>query len=570
MNMGEGTYYLAYMIDELYQQGVREVVISPGSRSTPLSLLAREHPGINVHVHFDERAAAFVALGISKATQTPAALICTSGTAAANYYPAVIEAKQSRVPLIVLTSDRPNELRDNGAPQTIDQLKMFGDAVKYFHELDVPDPTERMLAYARSQAARACQEAATSTPGPVHLNVPLREPLLPETSLPNLWGASKIHLQQFSVRGRALADVTALEHVLTRAKRPIIVCGELDDRADEAAVLRLAESWQVPVFADVLSNLRGQSKTAGVISTFDTLLKSSEVTEKLTPDVIIRFGTMPVAKSYAAWLSRTPWSTHIVVDPDGGYREPAGVETILLPVQPHHFVQQVSDRLYQLEADWLEAWQKVHESVLQTFMEPLAGGGLTEAGAASALNSVKHGLIFTSNSMPVRDLNTFYHPEETKTRIMANRGANGIDGVISTALGAAAAGYEVTLLIGDLAFLHDYTTLFFAKKAGLSLRVVVINNDGGGIFSFLPQREGTPHFEEVFSTSFQPPVAELAAASGASFKRVAALHEFTSLLSEPLQGIEIIEIVTDREENRVWHEKVSEAAVQAAAEVVRR
>ncbi|MBR7553612.1 2-succinyl-5-enolpyruvyl-6-hydroxy-3-cyclohexene-1-carboxylic-acid synthase [Allobacillus sp. GCM10007491] len=560
MNMGEASRYLTNFVDELAQNGMEHVVISPGSRSTPLALTFTEHPAIQEWVHFDERSSAFFALGMAKSKQKPVALVCTSGTAAANYYPAIVEAYYSRVPLIVLTADRPHELRDNGAPQAIDQIKMYGDYVKYFHEMAIPEAAPSLITYARRQAARAYSQAETTQPGAVQLNFPFRDPLIPDFTLENLWGNATGNYVTGITGHEQLhpSQTETLIHQLKDLSKGIIVCGELPGDTDVEAIHQLAEHWNVPIFADVLSHVRhGNKGNAQVISTYDAILKDEKIAHTLEPDFILRFGAMPVSKPYLKWIQAVPLKHHIVVDQASGYREPASLETTMVYSEPNELVQQLLNSSVQLKGDmaWLEMWTKMDEKAMQEIRGTVEGEQLTEGKVAFELTEAANtdDVIFVGNSMPIRDMDTFSLAKKEKIRIHGNRGANGIDGLISTATGFAATGNSVTLFLGDLSFLHDYTALFIARKYELNLRVVVVNNNGGGIFSFLPQNTEADHFETLFGTPFNPPIKTLAEAVGYRYHQPKTSEEFQQLVRQPISGMEIIEVVTDRDENKQHH-----------------
>ena len=560
MNMGEASRYLANFVDELAQNGMEHVVISPGSRSTPLALTFTEHPTIQEWVHFDERSSAFFALGMAKSKQKPVALVCTSGTAAANYYPAIVEAYYSRVPLIVLTADRPHELRDNGAPQAIDQIKMYGDYVKHFHEMAIPEANPSLVAYARRQAARAYSQAEATQPGAVQLNFPFRDPLIPDFTLENLWGnASGKYVT--GITGHEQLHPSQTETLIDQLKdlsKGIIVCGELPGDTDVEAIHQLAEQWNIPIFADVLSHVRhGNNGNAKVISTYDAILKDEEFGRSFEPDFILRFGAMPVSKPYLKWIQAIPLKHHIVVDQASGYREPASLETTMVYSEPNELVQQMLKSPVQPTGDpaWLDTWTKMDEAAMKEIHESVDGEQLTEGKVAYELTeaATTGDVIFVGNSMPIRDLDTFSLTKKEKIRIHGNRGANGIDGLISTATGFAATGRAVTLFLGDLSFLHDYTALFIARKYELNLRVVVVNNNGGGIFSFLPQNSEADHFETLFGTPFNPPIKALAEAVGYHYHQPTRSKELQQLLEQPITGMEIIEVVTERDENKQHH-----------------
>lgn len=559
MNMGERTYYVSHFIDELHQNGLEHVVISPGSRSTPLAMTFAEHPSIREWIHFDERSAAFFALGMAKKTQKPVALVCTSGTAAANYYPAIVEAYYSRVPLLVLTADRPHELRDNGAPQAIDQIKMYGSYTKYFHEMAVPENTDQMKRYARRQASRAFSIADHANKGPVQLNFPFKDPLVPDLSLSDLWGDSTGKYVNH-ITGQEQVDEYAVRDIMNMISglgKGVIVCGELHSEVAREQILRLAQKWKIPVFADVLSNLRKHPDTNQyIISTYDAILKQEQVRLNLDIDFVIRFGSMPVSKPYMQWVtSKKP--VHIVVDENQGYREPTSIESTMVFSEPAGLLKQLvdSEMTPMIDQQWKNFWlnndQMAKELLTSDHNELTEGTAVLKLSEAVEEKSV----VFVGNSMPIRDLDTFFLNDEKPVNVMANRGANGIDGVISSAMGIAATGQSVTLVIGDVSFLHDYTALFIAKQYDLPVRIIVLNNNGGGIFSFLPQNNEKKHFEALFGTPFNPPIQTMVEGLQVAYEHAHDLEQLEQCLREPINHLEVIEVQTNREENLVWHKQ---------------
>lgn len=560
MNMGPNTYYVTNFVSELALNGLEDVVISPGSRSTPLALTFAEHPTIKEWIHFDERSAAFFALGLAKRKNKPVALVCTSGTAAANFYPAIVEAHYSRIPLIVLTADRPHELRDNGAPQSIDQIKMYQNYVKYFHEMAIPEASEKMIRYARRQASRAYTIANEANKGVVQLNFPFKDPLIPDLSLNQLWGEeNKTVLTHVTSKEEVSAEsIVSIVELIKDKKRGVIVCGEIKTEEERLAILKLANQLQVPILADVLSNLRkNEAVNEFVISTYDTILKDDEVKESLRPEFIIRFGSMPVSKPYLQWITDFTPEIHIVVDEDLGFREPTGIETTVVYSEPVKFIEKILAIKEEFDfcQKWSRLWMRLDEEVRSILTT--TNNELTEGTTALVLaeKSQNGDLIFVGNSMPIRDMDTFYLPANTSVEIIANRGANGIDGVIATAIGVAATDQKLTLLIGDISFLHDYTSLFIARQYNIPIRVVVVNNNGGGIFSFLPQANEKKHFEALFGTPFSPPIEKLAKAVGGNYVQPKTVDELSEILAQPIKQIEIVEVITDREENVSWHKR---------------
>lgn len=521
------TAYIASFVDELTVCGVRDVVISPGSRSTPVAYCMAEHEEMRVHVNIDERSAAFFALGIAKEKRSPVAILCTSGTAAANYYPAIVEAHYARVPLIVLTADRPHELREIGAPQAIDQLHLYGQHVKWFVDMSLPDSAASMLHYARTIAARAAGTAALAPAGPVHINIPLREPLIPALSETKKWvkvseqRQSSIDVRQGSavLSEGQFADCLGL---IRESKRGLIICGSIDQVGFNQAVFQLSRKTGFPIIADPLSQLRGCSEgSEEIIETYDTFLKDSSLFELMKPDLIIRFGAMPVSKPLLIFIKAMERVNHLVIDGGLGWREPTGMGTHMLYCDEIAFCKQISAKLDQTsDTEWQLLWKETDRAVKQQLTYILDETVLQEGKLFAKLNDLlPHGAnLVVGNSMPIRNVDTFYHDSNKELRIFANRGANGIDGTVSTALGIAATSDRPTVLaLGDLSFFHDMNGFLAAKMYGLNLLVLVINNDGGGIFSFLPQAEEERHFEELFGTPHGLDFEHTAALYGAGY-----------------------------------------------------
>ncbi|MFC2947129.1 2-succinyl-5-enolpyruvyl-6-hydroxy-3-cyclohexene-1-carboxylic-acid synthase [Virgibacillus sediminis] len=556
------TRYTANFTDELARQGITDAVISPGSRSTPLALMLTEHDALKEWIILDERSAAFFALGLAKETNRPVVLLCTSGTAAANYYPAIVEAHYSRVPLIVITADRPHELRDVGAPQAIEQLKLYGEYVKWFHEMALPDSSESMLAYVRSKAARSVYMATEGNSGPVHLNFPLREPLMPDFSLDYIWendgeAGQPSAIVEEGVKTLDKHQVNRMIESLRQKKRGIIVCGPQTDETFAASIVKLADAWDIPLLADPLSQIRagGHSKKH-IIESYDAFMRNKEIRTLLEPDFVIRFGAMPVSKPYLFFTKEHKQAEHFIIENNSGYREPAGIHAHFIYTDPASLCEALMEEQLSMEEGWLEKWQKanmVSKKHLKAGTEP----AITEGEAVRGMMEVipDGSRLYTGNSMSVRDVDTFFLTTEKRIRIHANRGANGIDGMVSSGLGAAAAGNPVTLLLGDLSFFHDMNGLLAAKHYGLNITILLINNNGGGIFSFLPHLKNEKHFEALFGT---PTDIEFKYAShmyGGTYKKAGHLDELKEALEEGYlhEGLSIIEVQTDRVLNAEWH-----------------
>jgi len=553
------TKYVTHFVDQLVFSGVEHVVISPGSRSTPLAMTLAEHSEINHWVHLDERSAAFFALGIAKEQHKPVALVCTSGTAAANYYPAIVEAYYSRVPLLVLTADRPHELRDTGAPQAIDQTDMFGSYVRWYQDLAVPE--EGLHMYARRQAARAIEEAVGNHAGPVHLNLPFREPLVPDFNLQGLWREGVQPIPR-ALSGNPALQEEVLEELFQRLKsyeRGVIVVGPQADEKLAPFVTTLAARLGVPILADPLSQLRaGAHDKRNIIENYDALLKSERIQELIEPDYIIRFGAMPVSKAYLKWLKKITHADHFIVDTYKSYREPAGITTQFIWSDPAILCSKLSGFFQEgsYETDWLELWHKLNNTAKnQMLSEP--EDQMNEGHAVVYLSEAlpDNSNLFVGNSMPIRDVDSFFMSTPKSVKVLANRGANGIDGVLSAALGSSVSGRRTTLLLGDLSFYHDFNGMLIAKHKGLPLTIVVINNNGGGIFSYLPQVNHPDHFEELFGTPLDLDFSKIVEMYGGVHRKAENWDEYKNALAESYgyEGLFVVEVITNREDHVAFH-----------------
>jgi 2-succinyl-5-enolpyruvyl-6-hydroxy-3-cyclohexene-1-carboxylate synthase len=557
------TKYIASFVAELIHAGVKDVVISPGSRSTPIAMIMAEHPDLRLHIHVDERSAAFFALGMAKASRNPTVLLCTSGTAAANYFPAIAEANLSRVPLIVITADRPHELRDVGAPQAMDQVNLYGKHVKWFVEMSHPEGSIEMLRYTRTVAGRAVATALSSPAGPVHLNFPLREPLVPDLTSETLFVMAErengyVHIEQGHLSLNA-HQLHLIADELNKRTNGLIVCGEMESPAFAEAVTKLAEKLQYPIIADPLSQLRsGKHKFVHIIDSYDTFLRNEDAVNHLTPDVIIRFGAMPISKAFSLFMKKNEQATQYVIDGGEGWRDPSLLTTNMIYCDEVQFCDSLLPLLNENQDTlFVEKWQQINEITKAALLRIKENESLSEGRLFNELVELlpDGATLFVGNSMPIRDVDTFFYNNAKSIRIMANRGANGIDGIISSALGAGTVHKPMYLVLGDLTFFHDLNGLIASKLYNIDLRVIVINNNGGGIFSFLPQASHPKHFERLFGTpldlDFEPAVSMY----GGTFSRVSSWLEFTSSFEQNLaiNGLSVIEIPTKRAENLQEH-----------------
>jgi len=553
------------LVETLARCGVTQAVLSPGSRSAPLAFAFARHPRIESVPVLDERSAAFFALGLAKKTRRPVALICTSGTAAANFFPAIIEAHESGTPLVVLTADRPPELRDCASGQTVDQQKIYGGYVEFYHELAVPEASEPRLRYLRQTVAQACARARG---GPVHLNCPFRDPLVPAEDGTVRVLAKKID-GGFFAHLEPVAPASAIATWQSPAgSRGLIVAGPQsvgDDGAYADAIIKAAEALGWPVLADALSPVRHHaSGKAAIITTYDAILRSAQAARELAPQQVICFGGWPVSKVLRGWLEQTQAETTMVT-PGAANRDGLHGRTRHLPLSAENFrVKEgpVADPAY--AAQWSRA-----EAAARASLDGGLGPAdeIFEGKAAWLLAShlPEETPLFVASSMPVRDMEYFWPAHGRRCELVFNRGANGIDGTLSTALGVAhAADRPAVLLTGDLALLHDTNGFLLRPKLRGSLTVVLINNRGGGIFEHLPVAQFDPPFEEFFATPQEADFAKLCPAYGVAHVPVRDWKHFTGLVSVlPVSGVRVLELRTDRKRDAATRKSLFAAAAVA-------
>lgn len=550
----------------LVDSGVREACVFPGSRSTPLALALAQQPGLQVRVHVDERAGSFFALGAAKASRVPVALLCTSGTAAAELLAAVVEAHHARVPLIVLTADRPAELRDAGAGQTIDQIKLYGSHVRWFHELDGP-PEPRRFAWA---AARAVSAATGSPPGPVHLNVPLREPLVPSRPT-RTYEETGPRVHAAAAPAPDSATVARLADQLGTVERGLVVCGPHDGEAALGrAVADLARALGWPLLADGASQLRAAPEVQA-LGCYDALLRNPAFFASHVPEAVVRLGASPTSKALGDLIVQAGTRRHVLLDPHGAWNDPAHRASDVVRADEQLTCTALAGAIApHAETAWLRGWRDAEagaraaiERTLSDTAELFEGKVFAELADLLPDGSI----LYVGNSMPIRDLDSFLPASRRRLRILSNRGANGIDGFLSSGLGAAAvSGQPVTIVIGDLAFQHDLGGLAAVRRHGLRATIVLINNDGGGIFSFLPQA-GLPvdRFEELFGTPQGIDFGAAAKAFGVAHRRVRGWADFRASVAQALvaPAASIIEVATDRRRNVELHQTIWQAVGEA-------
>ena len=578
--------YIAALVDEFYQLGVRHAVFSPGSRSTTMAMLFKEHEGFETYMNIDERSASFMALGIAKAHKEPTVLVCTSGSAVAHYLPAILEAQYSGVPLIVLSADRPHTLLHVGAPQTVDQHKIFGTAVNYFEELAVPQESH-YYTYPRQVARKAYMKAMDTKKGPVHINVPLFEPLVPELSRnhfeagrssfkvvkPNyssVFGCDNRnnlpHINNATDIAHGNDGTKEINDLLERYERILILAGPQIDIDEAETICSFGEALQAPILADPLSNVRGCDTSKVVISTYDALLAGQSLWHELKPDCVIQFGQIVVSKRVQQMIASWTDLEYIEVNPTMDSMNPTGKTTMHMQASIDVFTN-----LYGVKNDspaYLGKWQHLETAGKQklgtAIEEPSCFEGRTIRELQQHISDNAQVLI--ANSMSIRDFDYFWFSGESKAVLYGNRGVNGIDGTISTALGLAANGRPTYLVTGDLSLFHDLNGLAVAKTHNLNLTIILHNNDGGGIFEYLPQK-GTKHFDYLFSTSQGLDYSGAAKLYGCDYTKISSPDELSSVLANVSQetGVHIIEIPTNREYSRELHKKYTKVSVDMEA-----
>lgn len=612
--------YIAALVDEFYQLGVRNAVFSPGSRSTTMAMLFTEYEGFETYMNIDERSASFMALGIAKAYKEPTVLVCTSGSAVAHYLPAILEAQYSGVPLIVLSADRPHTLLHVGAPQTVDQQKIFGTAVNYYEELAVPQE-DHYYTYPRQVARKAYMKAMDIKKGPVHINVPLFEPLVPELDRKHFEaGRSPYKVFKpnygdvFSYQNRSnnTSNVSKASNVsytknttdnntnnpnnsnrlLAQYKKVLILAGPQIDVNEVESIHSFAENLQAPILADPLSNVRRWHKTDAiddnhkfninrsndtnmtqekqspdvVISTYDAFLADKDLWPVLKPDCVIQFGQIVVSKRVQQMVASWVNVEYIEVNPTMDSMNPTGKTTIHMQASIDMFTH-----LYAVKNEsnaYLNSWQSLEvagKAQLSTAIEEpscFEGRTIRELQQHIPDNSQ----LLVANSMTIRDFDYFWFSGESDAVLYGNRGVNGIDGTVSTALGLATNGKSTYLVTGDLSLFHDLNGLAVAKTHNLNLTIILHNNDGGGIFEYLPQK-GTKHFDYLFSTSQGLDYSGAAKLYGCGYTKITYPDELSSVLAKVSteSGVHIIEIPTNREYSRQLHKKYTKVSVDMGA-----
>ncbi|MBW4556026.1 MAG: 2-succinyl-5-enolpyruvyl-6-hydroxy-3-cyclohexene-1-carboxylic-acid synthase [Trichormus sp. ATA11-4-KO1] len=559
--------FWAYVLTEtLKYLGLNCVVICPGSRSTPLVVaFAQQVPDIEAISILDERSAAFFALGRAKATGLPVVLICTSGTAGANFYPAIIEARESRVPLLVLTSDRPPELRDCHSGQTIDQVKLYGNYPNWQAELALPAPDMGMLAYLRQMIIHGWERCQTPTQGPVHLNIPFRDPLAPIPDGIDLsYLQSQFHPEDFfagitNTTPFPIADSRfPIPQEWQQCDRGIIIAGVAQPQQPEKycqAIAQLAQTLKWPVLAEGLSPVRNHAElNPYLISTYDLILRHQSLAKQLTPEMVIQVGEMPTSKELRTWIDTTQ-PRRWIIDHSNQNLDPLHGRTTHLRMG----IEQLAEAQGRADSVYLQLWS-IAEAQVRLAVDQTMGKmeELFEGKAAWLLSQVlpPKTPLFIANSMPVRDVEFFWKPNNLAVRSYFNRGANGIDGTLATALGIAHRHQSSVMLTGDLALLHDTNGFLIRNKFVGHLTIVLINNNGGGIFEMLPIAKFDPPFEEFFATPQDIDFAQLCATYNVQHELISSWEQLQQRLNPlPSQGIRVLELQTNRQADAKWRQE---------------
>ncbi|MBE9181893.1 2-succinyl-5-enolpyruvyl-6-hydroxy-3-cyclohexene-1-carboxylic-acid synthase [Oculatella sp. LEGE 06141] len=570
------TVWASVLVETLYRLGLTTAVICPGSRSAPLAIAFAQHPTVEAIPVLDERCAAFFALGLARQTRRPTALICTSGTAGANFYPAVIEARESRIPLLVLTADRPPELRECNAGQTVDQQKLYGSYPNWYSELAVPALDRALLAYLRQTLVHAWERSQYPVPGVVHLNLPFRDPLIPIPQPAAQAFAADFDLDHFfhpdikqaEPRSAAVPDIAAFIARL-KSHSPsgspgdgIIIAGVAQPRSPREycdAIAYLAKTLGFPVLAEGLSPVRNYVElNPYIITTYDPLLRHAETAERLAPKLLIRVGEMPTSKELRQWLTHTQPLQWIIDEGDRNL-DPLSLKTVhwrlsieqlAAALQSHLSHQDPPFLRPPISTAYLDDWLTVNATIRQRMDTQFHNTErLFEGKVVWMLSQCLPAQtpLFIANSTPVRDMEWFWQPGDRQIQPFVNRGANGIDGTLSTALGLAHRNQSSVLLTGDLALLHDTNGFLLRHHFQGHLTIVLMNNNGGGIFELLPIAQFDPPFEEYFATPQFIDFAQLCTTYGVEHIRIQSWQELAQRLNPlPVSGIRVLEIVSDR------------------------
>lgn len=531
------------IIHQLTLQGVKYFCLAPGSRSTPLAFAISEHPGVKSLVHYDERGIAFHALGYAKAARKPTGLISTSGTAAGNFLPAIMEASNSRIPLIVLTADRPPELRDVNANQTVDQVKLFHNFVRWQCDLPCPDPKlpKRFLSTTIGQAVHRAER------GPVHLNCMFREPAFTEEQEEALFEIPSFYEETEQTLHEKSLDAWARK--LSSIERGILIVGSYHTTRSLEPLLQLAEKLDWPLLADIDSGLRSYGRSSAIIPYFDLLYK---IQPEIQAEAIVQFGDRLVSKSLLEWIERQNFTLYCHVADHPERSDSKHQVTHRLTCDPHYFCKKILDRISQ-KSSWLKEWKERSQAIEERLTFP---SEISEPGIVRWIEDhlPAEWALFFANSMPVRDAESFFFPKECRGPIFTSRGVSGIDGNIATVAGMSeGSGRPLFAVIGDQAALHDLNSLPLLKKSSHPVILCIVNNSGGGIFSFFPVAKKTTHFEEFWAAKHDFTFEHAAKLFHLPYYHPESWKELGDL---PFTESCILELTTDRTDNYALHQEI--------------
>lgn len=573
------SYWSYLLIEEIVRNDITQFYISPGSRSTPLTIAAAENDNARKTICYDERSAAFQAIGYARSAEKPAVMICTSGTAAANYFPAVIEAKNSHLPLLLLTADRPPELKQCSANQTIDQVKLYGDYVKWYFEFPCPDDTipPKMVL---STIDHAISRMRTQPAGPVHLNCMFREPLEP-SKIPfnelqsegiGTWEKSGSPYTTYNKARIVTAgyEVTHLTKRIKSNKKGILVVGQLNTAREKLAVKNLATKLRWPVFADFLSGIRQKNKSLKPITYFDQLLLSDKIKRQIQPDIILHIGRPLTSKRYLQFCLKKPRIEYIQISGSDQRSDPGHIVSQHLNVDIASLCDELAKNLRPgSQGNWDDSIDRLNTKVQKVIDISIRNedqiSEISVARQISGMIPTEHGL-FIGNSMPVRDFDMYAGADCSTSHISSNRGASGIDGTLSSAIGfAQGLGRPVTVVLGDLAMIHDLNAFSQLNNSEQPITLVIVNNEGGGIFSFLPVAKFKSVFEKYFATGHHIRFKYLADMFDIAFANPLTNQEFKEVYQKSIAAkkTSVIEISTDRKENHSLHLQLQQKIISA-------
>lgn len=560
------TLWCSILVETLVCLGLKNAVICPGSRSTPLTIAFAKHPQVKTIPILDERSAAFFALGRAKRSQVPVVLLCSSGTAGANFFPAVIEAKETGIPLIILTADRPPELRHCHAGQTIDQIKLYGNYPNWYTELALPEVSQEMLYYLRQNIVQAWSKSLFPRQGVVHINCPFREPLAPITQEEIEISALEIikpdffsHLQKNYQSDRYILSSQALPSFIG-VTEGIIIGGLTETKYPETfcqEIALLSQTLKFPVLAEALSPLRNYAQlNPYLITTYDTILRKAEQAINLQPKIVIQIGELPTSKRLRNWLSQLK-AIRYIISKDSDNFDPLHSKTIHLRTSLTTFSQEIAANSFQsYSSDYVQKWCELERQTKEEIAKKIQPLETLYEGKTAWLISrhlPSQTPIFFANSMTVRNAEFFWQSNDSQIIPYFNRGANGIDGTLSTALGLAYSDRPTVMLTGDLALLHDTNGFLINQQFLGHLTIILINNNGGGIFEMLPIAQYNPPFEEYFATPQNINFAQLCQTYKIEYQLIKNWQQLIELLNPlPQQGIRLLELQTNRKQDANW------------------